>query len=328
MNSKFSKKQIRKAGDKLAAGSLSDEERLEALQIVGHWRAAHMEPLRKTLSMLEEVCGHDESTILVSRLKRISTTINKLSRPGYNFNLTTLRDIAGCRLIVQTDDDVRRVAEAIRAKDQCRDTKDYMLEPRESGYRGIHLICRHDAQSYGYEKLDVEVQVRSRLQHDWATAVEIYDMITGANLKFGSGSQEQKRYFQLASALMSQDVRDESTALEELKMLDDELRVFAILSEAKDSMYVVYDTDANISRSDICLISVNVGVQQINLEIFDGDEEEIAADRYTKLESGDDVGVVYLLARAGSLGDLSRAYPNYYSDISEFVDWLESCISS
>ena len=106
MNSKFSKKQIRKAGDKLAAGSLSDEERLEALQIVGHWRAAHMEPLRKTLSMLEEVCGHDESTILVSRLKRISTTINKLSRPGYNFNLTTLRDIAGCRLIVQTDDDV------------------------------------------------------------------------------------------------------------------------------------------------------------------------------------------------------------------------------
>lgn len=326
MTSKYSKKQIRRAGDNLAAGSLSGTEKLEALQIVGHWRAAHIEPLRKTLSMLEEVCGQDESTILVSRLKRIDTIINKLSRPGYNFILTTLRDIAGCRLIVQTDDDVRRIAEAIQATGQCREVKDYMQEPKQSGYRGIHLVCRHDAESYGYEKLDVEVQVRSRLQHDWATAVEIYDMITDANLKFDNGSQNQKRYFQLASALMSHDVVDETSAVEELRALDRELHVLPVLREAMDSMYVIYDKDGDISRSDSCLITVDVGVQQINLKVFSSDEENAAADEYTELESGEQEGLVYLLARAGSLEDLRRAYPNYYSDISEFVNWLKGCI--
>lgn len=326
MASKFSKKQIRRAGDNLAAGSLSGAEKLEALQIVGYWRAAHIEPLRKTLSMLEEVCGQDETTILVSRLKRIDTIINKLRRPGYTFILTTLRDIAGCRLIVQTDDDVRRIAGAIQSTGQCREVKDYMKEPKQSGYRGIHLVCRHDAESYGYEKLDVEVQVRSRLQHDWATAVEIYDMITEANLKFDSGSQDQRRYFQLASALMSHDVDDEVSAIEELKTLDEKLHVLPVLREAMDSMYVIYDKDGDISRSDSCLITVDVGVQQINLKVFSCDEENAAADEYTELESSEQEGLVYLLARAGSLEDLRRAYPNYYSDISEFVNWLQSCI--
>lgn len=326
MGAKFSKKQIRKAGDSLAAGFLSDEEKLDALKIVGHWRAAHMEPLRKTLSMLEEVCGQDETTILVSRLKRIDTIINKLSRPGYNFILTTLRDIAGCRLIVQSDYDVRRIAGAIQSTRQCRDVKDYMLEPKKSGYRGIHLVCRHDAKSYGYDNLDVEVQVRSRLQHDWATAVEIYDMITDANLKFDNGSQSQKRYFQLASDLMSNDVENIGSARSELKALDDELHVLATLREAMNSMYVVYDTDCGISRSDSCLITVDVGVQLINLEIFSSASEDSAAEKYTELESGEQEGLVYLLARAGSLEDLRRAYPNYYSDISEFVNWLENTL--
>lgn len=160
---RISKKQIRKAGDNLAAGLLSGDERRKALGLVGHWRAAHIEPLHRTLGMLESICGQDESTILVSRLKRIDTIINKLNRPGYHFNLITLRDIAGCRLIVPNEDDVRR-------------------------------------------------------------------------------------------------------------------------------------------------------------------EEEAAASQYTRLESDAVASEVYLLARAASLDDLRRAYPNYYSDISEFVGWLKRCI--
>lgn len=114
---RISKKQIRKAGDNLAAGLLSGDERRNALELVGHWRAAHIEPLHRTLGMLESICGQDASTILVSRLKRIDTIINKLNRPGHHFNLITLRDIAGCRLIVPTEDDVRRVAAQIQRAD-------------------------------------------------------------------------------------------------------------------------------------------------------------------------------------------------------------------
>lgn len=323
---KISKKRIRRAGDSLAAGLLSGDERHDALELVGHWRAAHIEPLHRTLAMLESICGQDSSTILVSRLKRIGTIINKLNRPGFHFNLITLRDIAGCRLIVPTEDDVRRIAAQIQDTGQCRDVIDHMATPKPSGYRGIHLVCRHDSPEYGYENMDVEVQVRSRPQHDWATAVEIYDLITQANLKFDSGSKEQKRYFQLASALMCHDVDDEAASIEELKNLDEDLDVLNMLEEASNSMYVIYDGLDEISRSDSCLIAVNVDEQLIKLTVYSRGDEEEAASQYTSLESDAAASDVYLLARAASLEDLRRAYPNYYSDISEFVGWLKRCI--
>jgi len=204
--------------------------------------------------------------------------------------------------------------------------KDYMAAPKESGYRGIHVMCRNDADFYGYKNLDVEVQVRTLKQHGWATAVEIYDLITGASLKSGGGTQEQKRFFQLASELMNDDSANTATAIAELKALDDKLGVLSTLREATDSMYFVHDGDIEISRSDSCLVAVDLGVQQISIEIFSSDNESEAADRYTELESTEEEGFVYLLARAGSLDDLRHAYPNYYSDISAFVDWLEDCI--
>lgn len=323
---KVSKKSIRQAGDNLAAGLLDGDERRKALELVGHWRAAHIEPLHRTLDMLESICGQDSSTILVSRLKRINTIINKLNRPGYHFNLITLRDIAGCRLIVPTEDDVRRIAAQIQDTEQCRAVIDHMATPKPSGYRGIHLVCRHDSPEYGYENMDVEVQVRSRLQHDWATAVEIYDLITQANLKFDSGSEEQRRFFQLASALMSHDVEDEVASIKELQELDAELDILSTLEEASDSMYVIYDGIDEISRSDSCLIAVNVDEQLIKLTVYPWEAEEVAASQYTSFESDASASDVYLLARAASIDDLRHAYPNYYSNISGFVGWLKRCI--
>lgn len=326
MDCRYSKNKIRRAGEDLAAGILVGDEKSEALQMVGHWRAAHMEPLHKALSMLEDVCGQDDSTVLVSRLKRIDTIINKLNRPGHTFILTTLRDIAGCRLILQSEEAVRQLSEAIQMSGQCRDVKDYISSPKNSGYRGIHMICRYNAESYGYKNLDVEVQLRTRLQHDWATAVEIYDMISGSTLKFGGGTREQRRFFNLAAALMSNDVDDELAARDELRALNDDLHVLSILREATNSMYVICEPDLEIDRSYSCLITVDIGVQQVSLETFTGAQEDDAAKKYTELEASGGEGLVYLLARAGSVEDLRRAYPNYYSNISEFVDWLQDCI--
>jgi len=168
--------------------------------------------------------------------------------------------------------------------------KDYMAAPKESGYRGIHVMCRNDADFYGYKNLDVEVQVRTLKQHGWATAVEIYDLITGASLKSGGGTQEQKRFFQLASELMNDDSANTATAIAELKALDDKLGVLSTLREATDSMYFVHDGDIEISRSDSCLVAVDLGVQQISIEIFSSDNESEAADRYTELESTEEEG--------------------------------------
>jgi len=328
LHDKVPKKQIRKAGDNLAAGLLSGDERLKALELVGHWRAAHIEPLHQTLLEIERICGNDASTILVSRLKRIDTIVNKLGRESIKkyIHLDTLHDVAGCRLIVDNEDEVLRYADLLSRTDMFHQPVDHMTSPKASGYRGFHIICRHDAPEYGYKQLNVEVQIRSRVQHDWATAVETYDQIRETSLKFDQGPNLERRYFWLASAIMNNDVEDMSSATEELRALDADLHVLEELSAASDSMFVTYEGE--IDRSSSCLLTVDLGVQQVDIEVFSPEDEISAADKYTELETGkEEPGIIYLLARAGSLKDLRFAYPNYSSDISQFVGWLTKTIN-
>lgn len=325
---KVSKKRIRKAGDKLVAGHLSDVERQEELELVGLWRTAHIVPLHKTLLEVEHICDGDTSTVLVSRLKRIGTIVNKLGRPNLrgHIRLDTLHDIAGCRLIVEDEQEVLRYADLLSKTSMYHQTVDHMSRPKPSGYRGIHVICRHDVPEYGYKQLNVEVQIRSRLQHDWATAVETYDQIRETSLKFDQGSECERRYFQLASAIMSGDVDDRDAALSELRSLDADLHILEELTAASDSMFVTYEGEIN--RSSSCLLTVDLGVQQVDIDVFPPEDEASAADKYTELETNEEMpGVIYLLARAGSLKDLRFAYPNYSSDISQFVGWLTDAIN-
>ena len=202
----------------------------------------------------------------------------------------------------------------------------HMTNPKESGYRGFHVICRHDVPEYGYNQLNVELQIRSRMQHDWATAVETYDQIRETGLKFDQGSDLERQYFRLASAIMNNDVNDLDSAIDELRSLDTELHVLEELRAASDSMFVT--CDGEINRSSSCLLTVDLGIQQVDIEVFSPEDEISAADKYTELETGDEApGVIYLLARADSLKDLRFAYPNYSSDISQFVGWLTKTIN-
>lgn len=327
----YSKGEINRAGDLLAAEAagrqvLDADVRAKAMARVGYWRSAHLEPLKTTLEVVEDVCGRDSSTVLVSRLKRIETTINKLNRPGHSFSLKTLRDIAGARLIVESDDDMLELHERLK---ECRyfyATIDHMSMPDKTGYRSMHVVYRLDAPSSGYRDLKVEIQLRSRLQHAWATAVEAHDIISGTSLKFGMGSLEELEYFRLVSDLMHHDFSDEDSCKRRLSELEGSLHILDRFKMAMNSMYIVDEEPPLLSRSDSCLITVIPEVQEISLEVFPSNREDEATRRYTELESGPEEGAFYLLARAGSFSDLKRAYPNYYFNISEFVNWLDGCI--
>lgn len=71
--------------------------------------------------------------------------------------------------------------------------KDYIAYPKRNGYRSTHVISRHDAPEAGLSNLFCETQVRTRLQHAWATALETYDVISRSALKFGGGSEDELR---------------------------------------------------------------------------------------------------------------------------------------
>jgi putative GTP pyrophosphokinase len=81
-------------------------------------------------------------------------------------------------------------------------TRDYIAEPKPSGYRALHHIVRRD----GYK---VEVQLRTIRQDAWANQVEDDGRQSGVGFKFGYGEADvHDCYVTLSEAFAIMD-RDE-----------------------------------------------------------------------------------------------------------------------
>lgn len=80
-----------------------------------------------------------------------------------------------------------------------RSEKDYIQHPKPDGYRCYHLV--YEYQGFGftaaYSGLRVEVQVRTQMQHAWATAVEAVGIFTKQALKSNQGNEDWLRFFAL-----------------------------------------------------------------------------------------------------------------------------------
>lgn len=98
-------------------------------------------------------------------------------------NLARMQDIGGLRTVVSSIARVSKLETEYRSskfKHVLVSSKDYISEPKEDGYRGIHLIYKYsNPRAPAYEGLSLELQMRTRLQHAWATAVETMGTFLG-----------------------------------------------------------------------------------------------------------------------------------------------------
>ena len=92
----------------------------------------------------------------------------KNRKVSLNKAIETLRDLAGVRVICSFQDDVYRVAGAIKKLPgyELVKEKNYITKPKSSGYRSIHLILK-PAKTTSNIKC-IEVQVRSAAMNYWA----------------------------------------------------------------------------------------------------------------------------------------------------------------
>ena len=125
--------------------------------------------------------------IIVTRLKRMESIINKLRRPNSS-KLSRIDDIAGIRIIVNNINEIYKVSKLlddllIDDNFQLKYNKDYVELPKKDGYHSLHKIFTFN---YENKSLNFEIQIRTRLQHLRSTTVEIYDLIEYKNLKSGS----------------------------------------------------------------------------------------------------------------------------------------------
>ncbi|MDH3695228.1 MAG: RelA/SpoT domain-containing protein, partial [Gammaproteobacteria bacterium] len=65
---------------------------------------------------------------------------------------------------------------------------DYIKTPKMSGYRCLHLVYRFNSETRtDYNGLLVKIQLRTEIQHAWATAVETVGAFLGQALKASEG---------------------------------------------------------------------------------------------------------------------------------------------
>lgn len=157
-----------------------------ALEVASEYRAAHRKALTSATMGLRSVVKTVGCTeVEVSqRLKRMVTIIDKLGRyPG--MALAKMQDIGGCRAVLRDIGELRRVQQRMSKNRPPVRVNDYIVEPRSSGYRGVHLIVQYDDPPR-----NIEVQLRTPAMHQWAITVERFSGRMDTDLKSGLGPPE------------------------------------------------------------------------------------------------------------------------------------------
>jgi hypothetical protein len=208
----------------------------------------------------------------------------------------------------------------------------------------VHLVYRYtgECQRGAYKGLKIEIQIRSRLQHAWATALEIIDTFTGQGLKSAGGKDDWKRFFALMGTAMAltekrpivPDTPSERPALEgELIFLCEKLNipnVFMGLSTGIDIAPAVKPRKGE--RPDIkpeaYLLTLDSEKKTTYVIGFDNNKEAEQRLLQSEKENIDKPHIQSVMAKADSIQALRNAYPNYYADTASFVKAVRRVIGN
>ena len=330
----FSRGEVDRAGKVLAesdgSGALLSDP---VAEVFNNWRSSHSFPLNTLqMSLRNKAMAVYPTPIVAQRLKRVPSIIQKLRR-FQRMKLSRMQDVGGARAVLPTVahvDKLRQLFAHGRARHTLANEKDYIREPKASGYRGIHLVYRyHSDKNDSYNGLQIELQLRTRTQHAWATAVETVGTFLGESLKSSQGSEKWLRFFQLIGSgfamgeggpLADNVPDDPERLLTDVREAAEQLKVESTLTKFRTTLEVVWQADL-VGIKYVLLV---LQPKDPGLRIFAFRELAHAADRYLIEEqrlantSGDAV-----LVRSNSLDSLRRAFPNYFADSRRFIQEMD-----
>jgi len=322
----FSKSMINKAGKAISKEDFSKIEKSNAYKIVNNWRSSHARPLQHLYTCGKQYADNNEGIIVVQRLKRLESIVAKLQRfPG--MGLETMQDLGGCRVIVKDMDEVYKVIQVYKESGMSSKLVkeyDYIAKPKEDGYRSIHLVYEYAGEMVEYVGLKTEAQIRTSLQHAWATAVEALGLQMKVNIKGGEGDKKTRRYMELISALfaaeentpLSQNVPQNLQAIfYEAMKLDEETNALSIIRAVQ--MAPVFSGGMENVR-EYYVIRVEAQTGDVKVYSYDQSQFEAAADYCAEIEKNNH-GAFAVLVSAKDAASLLKAYPNYLTDAKLFV---------
>ncbi len=111
---------------------------------------------------------------IYSRVKTPASILEKAKKHGFTNDQIDymIKDIAGVRLVTQFEEDITLLYKLIKLRNDMKivSIKDYLSNPKESGYKSIHLIIEYDVNTInGLMTLLCEIQIRTIAMDFWAT---------------------------------------------------------------------------------------------------------------------------------------------------------------
>ena len=148
-------------------------------RLMSYYRCAIMEVETKFRVLNEQFSlQYDRNPIetIKTRVKSFDGILKKVKRKQIPFSLESIEeninDIAGVRVVCSFPEDIYLLAECLLQQDDIRliEKKDYIKNPKPSGYRSLHLIVEVPIFLENEKRpMKVEVQLRTIAMDFWAS---------------------------------------------------------------------------------------------------------------------------------------------------------------
>jgi len=226
-------------------------------------------------------------------------------------------DIAGCRIILRNEEDLYNTISIIESNTDLEIIKinDYIKNPQEDGYKCIHIYIKHKSSN-----IIIEVQLRTLSNHNWATLVEITDLLYNTRLKELGDDKTLYTFHKLLSDSSNITLTNKYKIFQILK----ERNYFENLSEVFSKNYLIVRKQwlkiEPKTNHRYFLIEVDNNTPNIkSFSTFDDAEKEY----YEIYKRKDNTNVVLTYLQNHNYELLATAYANY---ILTFHSFLNECL--
>lgn len=335
----YSTETVNLAGRELIAKIFWDSDYERILEVVNNWRASHNFPLNTfKVALRYKTKKVDQHGLVAQRIKRLPSILAKLQNQP-SMRLAQMQDVGGCRSIVGSVAQVKQLMRLYEryGKHELHGTKDYILNPKASGYRSVHLVYRYfSEENQRFNGLKIEIQLRTRLQHAWATAVETAGLFMRQALKAGRGEKRWLRFFALmgtaiADAEGTEPIPDTPASIKELRNeiaehvidlnVEEHLLTYGLALQVS-SLPSSADARHFVLELDTSAITVTVkGYKKNELQKAQADLWKIERQIAERPQ------IDAVLVSVDSIAALKRAYPNYFSDARVFLEAMKRVIN-
>ncbi len=337
---KYGSHRISSAGD-IALTSTDNAEYERAIEIINDWRSLHLIALDELQNYIVTLLKQKgiKPFAVSRRLKRLSSILNKLDRNPQS-KLGTMQDIGGLRVVVASMPDLSMAYSAIVNNipdnfELIKEPINYIESPKkESGYRSIHFVFKYHSSNSDVDGMKIELQLRTKLQHSWAMAVETAELITGTALKSSQGDENWIEYFKVISSLFA--LQEGTTLMEVHRDIKYPMKELMQTMFSMNTVSHFNDRLKALSVSTILakkenhkdgyyILNINFNAQTVTIQAFSKENEELASSHYSELEKKTDEKInAVVLVSVPKIQQLQEAYPSYFLDTTHFLATIDS----